>query len=256
MAYCPEAVESEPQLHPRRRHYPRQTLRSLAYVTLDEGNGGIIRDLTESGMAVQAVGRLHPGQEVSIRFEVLSPRVRVDARGRVAWADSSGQAGIQFFGVTARAQRSLKDWLLFQMLSAATISGRDSMFSTIEPALSFSAAARPAIVVEPSFTLEDSESARVNWGFFSLSTRIFSIFVDSLVLLCAVLLFSISSIAVMGGLPAWPLAAALFFTALTIFVAVYQILFSDLLYGATPGRRLAMLASNQQDPNGRDQRFR
>jgi hypothetical protein len=225
-------------------------------VTLDEGNGGIIRDLTESGMAVQAVGRLHPGQEVSIRFEVLSPRVRVDARGRVAWADSSGQAGIQFFGVTARAQRSLKDWLLFQMLSAATISGRDSMFSTIEPALSFSAAARPSIVVEPSFTLEDSESARVNWGFFSLSTRIFSIFVDSLVLLCAVLVFSISSIAVMGGLPAWPLAAALFFTALTIFVAVYQILFSDLMYGATPGRRLAMLASNLPDPNGRDQRFR
>jgi hypothetical protein len=256
MAYCPEAVESEPQVHPRRRHYPRQTLRSLAYVTLDEGNGGIIRDLTESGMAVQAVARLHPGQEVSLRFELLSPRVRVDARGRVAWADSSGQAGVQFFGVTARSQRSLRDWLLFQMLSAATISGRDSMFSAIEPALSFSAAARPAIVVETPFAVEDSESSRVNWGFLSLSARIFSIFVDCLVLLCAVLLFSISSIAVMGGLPAWPLAAALFFTALTIFVAVYQILFSDLLYGATPGRRLAMLASNQRGHDGQDQRFR
>src|SRR6266404_2117399 len=124
MAYCPEAVESEPQVHPRRRHYPRQTLRSLAYVTLDEGNGGIIRDLTESGMAVQAVARLHPGQEVSLRFELLSLRVRVEGRGRVAWADSGGQAGVQFFGVADLSARARFDWLLFRMLSAAPIAGR------------------------------------------------------------------------------------------------------------------------------------
>src|SRR6266700_8004213 len=104
MAYCPEAVELEAAAGPRRRRYPRQTLRSLAYVKLDQGNGGMIRDLTESGMAIQAVGRLQPGQEVDLRFELISPRVRVDARGRVAWADWSGQAGIQFVGVSPRVE--------------------------------------------------------------------------------------------------------------------------------------------------------
>src|SRR5260370_37372159 len=116
MAYCPEAVELEAQVHPRRRRHPRQALRSLAYVTLDQANGGIIRDLTESGMAIQAVGRLQAGQELDLRFDLISPRVRVDARGRVAWADSGGQAGIQFLGVTPRVQRGLREWLLIQML--------------------------------------------------------------------------------------------------------------------------------------------
>src|SRR5216683_5990692 len=139
MAYCPEAVELEAAAGPRRRRYPRQALRSLAYVKLDQGNGGIIRDLTESGMAIQAVGRLQAGQELDLRFDLISPRVRVDARGRVAWADSSGQGGIQFVGTTPRMRRALRDWLLIQMFSAAAISGRDSIFSALESELTFSA---------------------------------------------------------------------------------------------------------------------
>jgi hypothetical protein len=252
MAYCPEAVELAAPSSPRRRRYPRQTLRSLAYVKLDQGNGGIIRDLTESGMAIQAVGRLQPGQEIDLRFDLISPRVRVDVRGRVAWADSNGQGGLQFLGVIPRVQRGLRDWLFIQMLAGAAASGRDSMFSSGEMELTFSAPGRAAIAVEPQIV----ESPRVEWGLLSLSARSFSVFVDAVVLLCAVLVFATSSIAVMGGVPPWPLAAALVLTASTIFVAVYQVLFSDWLCGATPGRRLAGLASNPADGEEYAQRFR
>ena len=89
MPYCAEIAETDAQVTPRRRRCPRQTLRTLAYVNLDQGNGGIIRDLTDSGIAVHAVAALRPGQEVSLRFDLLSPRVRVETRGRVAWADPS-----------------------------------------------------------------------------------------------------------------------------------------------------------------------
>jgi hypothetical protein len=258
MVYCPQVVEVEPQVYPRRRNYPRQTLRSLAYVKLDQGNGGIVRDLTEAGMAVQAVAPLRAGQEVNLRFELLSPRVRVDVRGRVAWSDPSGQGGVHFLELTPRTQRALRDWLFTQILASAAITGRDSMFSAPHKELIFSAAARPAIVVEPQMTTatEELEMPRAGWGLLSLSARSFSVLVDTLVLLCAILLFSISSIVVMGGLPAWPLAAALFLTASTIFVAVYQLLFSDLLCGASPGIRLARLAMIQDDPEDDIQRFR
>ena len=251
MGYWREAVEVEAEVCPRRRRYPRQALRSLAYVKLDQANGGIIRDLTESGMAIQAVGRLQPGQELDLRFDLISPRVRVDARGRVAWADPGGQAGIEFLGVPARVQRGLRDWLLIQMLAGAAVSGRDSMFSAAEMELRFSAPARAAIVVEPPV----AESPRVEWGLFSLSARSFSMFVDGVVLACAVLVFAISSIVVMGGLPAWPLAVAALLTATTIFVAVYLVLFSDWLCGATPGRRWAGLAAEPEWEEG-VQRFR
>jgi len=38
----------------RRRHY-RHQIRCLAYLNLDQSNGGIIRNLGEAGITVQAV---------------------------------------------------------------------------------------------------------------------------------------------------------------------------------------------------------
>jgi hypothetical protein len=259
MPYCAELAETTTQVTPRRRRCPRQTLRSLAYVTLDLGNGGIIRDLTESGIAVQAVAALRPDQEVSLRFDLLSPRVRVETRGRVAWADPTGQAGIEFVGASPRARRALRDWLLVQMFSSAAVSGRDSIFAaTRENELTFSPIPQAAILVqpEPMELAEALATSRIAWAWFRFSERTFSMLVDGLVLLCAVLLFSISSIFVMGGVPAWPLAGALLLTTATIFLAVYQILFSDFLCGATPGARLARLAIIGPGEEGQDQRFR
>ncbi|HZP17059.1 MAG TPA: PilZ domain-containing protein [Terriglobales bacterium] len=228
-------------MRPRRRRFPRYSLRSLAYVRLDEGNGGIIRDLTEQGVAVQAVVPLQPTQEVALSFDLLSPRVRVEARGQVHWADSSGQGGIQFWGLSPRLRRTLRDWILTQMLSAAAVAGRDSIFAPLEPELVFSSPGRPAIVLNQQ--PESPDPARIQWGWFSCSRRRFSILIDALVLVCAVLLFWVTALAAMGGMPPWPLGTALFLATSVIFAAVYQFIFSDFLYHATPGQRLALLAA-------------
>src|SRR5258708_34137402 len=80
-----------------RTHY-RHELRTLTYVTLDEANGGIVRNLSHEGVAVQ--GRAPPRQEqrVRLRFVVGFPRLRGDARGQVSWAHPSGRHGIPFGG--------------------------------------------------------------------------------------------------------------------------------------------------------------
>jgi hypothetical protein len=235
-------------------------LRSLAYVKLDQGNGGIVRDLTETGIAIQAVGPMQPGQEVNLRFDLLSPRVRLETRGRVAWADANGQSGIEFDVLPPRMGRAIRDWLFLQMLSSAAISGRDTIFELPDPQLMLSPEPpRPAI------TFEDlgidpyrapADGLQVRWGFLTLSLTSFSTCLDMLVLVCAVLLFSVSSLAVMGGLPEWPLSAALLLASSTIFVAVYSLLFSDFLCGATPGRRMAMLAAGRPGHEEPAQRFR
>jgi hypothetical protein len=253
-----EVLEREPQTQPRRRQHPRQILRSLAYINLDQGNGGIIRDLTESGLAVQAVARLRPDQIVDLSFELLSPRVRVEARGRVTWADSNGQAGIQFLGMSTRSERSLKDWLLSQMFTAATVSGRDMMFSLAPPAheLAFSGTGRKAIVIGPSSPpLNDLESRRIQVGLVSLSGSSLSRLLNAFLPLGGVFLFWISSVLVMRGLPAWPVSLTLLLTVCIIFVAVYRILFSDYFCGTTPGDYLAQRFS-KEGPSVQDQRFR
>ncbi len=232
MGYWPESIQAEARVCPRRRRSPRVALRSLTYVRLDDGNGGIIRDLTEAGMAIQSVGRLQAGQEMELRFDLVSPRVRVDVRGRVAWADWGGQAGIQFVGVTARVQQALRDWLLIQMLAAAAVSGRSSMFAETE--LAFSAPARQAIVVE-------KDAPRVEWGGFSVSARGLARVLDAGIVAGAVGVFAVGARLGMGEVPVWPLVVALVVVAAGIFGAVYRGMFSW-LGGGTVGSRVARAA--------------
>lgn len=249
-----ELADRETHKRILRRQQPRYSLRSLVYVKLGEGNGGVVRDLTTEGIAVHSVTPLQPNQQLRVSFDLLSPRVHVDAAAIVVWSDPNGQAGIHFSALTLRTQRALRDWLFMQILSASVITGRDSVFSAADSSLTLSAGTRVPILVGP---LDDElEAPQISLGLFSFSTRGFSIFVDALVLVCALLVFSVSSVAVMGGLPAWPLTLALFFTSSVIFVAVYQLLFSDFFCGATPGKRLARIALFRSEPEEQMARFR
>jgi hypothetical protein len=100
-----------------RTHY-RHELRSLTYVTLDETNGGIIRNLNHEGVAVQAVAPLHPQQRVRLHFDLRSPRVRVETSGQVCWTRSSGQCGIRFVGLSARTGHQINEWIFSNLLDA------------------------------------------------------------------------------------------------------------------------------------------
>ncbi len=100
-----------------RTHY-RHELRSLTYVTLDESNGGIIRNLNHEGVTVQAVAPLHPQQRVRLRFDLRSPRVRVETSGQVCWARSSGQCGIRFVDLPVRTGHQINEWIFSNLLDA------------------------------------------------------------------------------------------------------------------------------------------
>lgn len=243
---------AQASMHPRRRRQPRFPLRSLAYVRLENNNGGIIRDLTESGIALQAVSPLQAGEEVALNFDLFSPRVRIESRARVAWADPNGQAGVSFSDLSPRVRRAVRDWMLIQMLTAAAASGRDSIFSAADAQLVLSPAAMQAIALTPTYP----RVSEIQWGIFEVSTRTFSILVDTVVLICAILLFSITAIAAMGGLPPLPIAATLLMASAAIFVAVYHLIFSDFLCGPTPGKRLADVAATPDRSDISVARFR
>jgi len=110
-----QAVSTPPRQ--TRTHY-RHELRTLTYVTLDETNGGIIRNLNHEGVAVQAVAPLHPQQRVRLRFDLKFPRVRVEASGQVSWARSSGQCGIRFVDLPARTGHQINEWIFSNLLEA------------------------------------------------------------------------------------------------------------------------------------------
>lgn len=241
---------------PRRQY--RQKIRALAYVNLDHANGGIIRDLSEAGIAVQAVSPLRTNQQVHLRFELLSPRIRVETAGRVVWADATGQAGVEFLDLPPRSRRLLKEWLFTQLLAMAHQAAWDSIFvhhgrGEEATELLFSASARPAIhleteeVISPRLHREEGENQpeklRLLWCPVPISPGSLARLVDGLILFSAMLLFSVVSLAMTGVFPAWPIALAIALGITSTFALLYWFLFG-IWIGATPGTYLARLASS------------
>jgi hypothetical protein len=114
-----------------RPHY-RHELRTLTYVTLDEANGGIIRNLSHEGVAVQAVGPLRQHQRVHLRFELRFPRLRVETFGQVSWASPAGQCGIRFVDLPVRTRHQINEWIFSNLLDtlAREADHPHSMFGT------------------------------------------------------------------------------------------------------------------------------
>ena len=105
-----------PQL---RRTSLRQPVHSLAYVNLSQGNGGVILDLSETGVSVQSVKPVGRSKgPVNMEFHLVETGSRVPAQGEVVWSDETGKAGIHFVDLSRFARRRLQEWMLYNALSA------------------------------------------------------------------------------------------------------------------------------------------
>ncbi|HSA93802.1 MAG TPA: PilZ domain-containing protein [Terriglobales bacterium] len=99
------------------RRLPRHVLwDTLAYVNLDRSNGGIILNLNEHGMAVQAAAPVRAQAPVHVNFQLPGTRTFVDAAGEVCWTSAS-QAGIQFVELAEPERRRLKEALFDSLLT-------------------------------------------------------------------------------------------------------------------------------------------
>jgi Tfp pilus assembly protein PilZ len=243
----------------RRGHY-RHQIQSLAYVNLDQANGGVIRNLGDTGLAIQAVAPLYVNQQVFLRFDLANPRARIEATGRVAWSDPMGQAGVEFVLLSPRSRRLLKEWILIQLLAAAQNSAGDAAFfhnhsGQQATELLFSSAARPAIRLEPeaagvrrSGSVSSQPGTLHPWFPFAISAPVLSRLVDGLILLSAVLLFALICIAIVGIVPAWPVALVMGLGITIVFAALYRFLFLFWM-GGTLGDWLAGINGNGFERN-------
>jgi len=256
---APSSREAVPLTPLGRRGHYRHQIQSLAYVNLDQANGGVIRNLGDTGLAIQAVAPLYVNQQVFLRFDLANPRARIEATGRVAWADPVGQAGVEFVLLSPRSRRLLKEWILIQLLGAAQNSAGDAAFfhnnGQQATELLFSSAARPAIRLEPetagmqrSGSYSSQPGTLHPWFPFAISAPVLSRLVDGLILLSAVLLFALICIAIVGIVPAWPVALVMGLAIAIVFAALYRFLFLFWM-GGTLGDWLAGINGNGLERN-------
>jgi len=248
----------------RARH--RHELRNLTYVTLDQANGGIIRNLTHDGIAVQVVAAVRPRQQFRVRFDLRYPRLRVEARGEVVWATFSGQCGIRFLDMPPRMVRQIDEWIFGNLLERATLHTEDAgpMFAGPGPeeddGLLISAAARNVIElpVHPEARQGSDEGAvrnadeamELDWLSQPLSGRSLAWTVNALIVIAGILLFALVFLSITREAPKWPFEMA---GGAATFVAAFYWGFFKAFGGASFGARLARLVEmggDQEEESG------
>ena len=229
-----------------RAHY-RHQVGSLVYIALSQGNGGIIRNLSQDGCAIQAVAALHPGESLPLHFELYDPKAGFNLQAQVAWATTTGQAGLRFVDMDADSRQQLNGWIFSSLLCtieqiAPGLLGsdsRDDLILSPSPTLPI----RPVLAPPPSL-LPESEAGPVlafSWWPRPVSMHAFAALMDGLVLFSAVLTFFCGFLAVSRSMPSWPIASALGFAVTGVFAALYWFLFGVMGQG-TAGVRLAKMA--------------
>lgn len=250
----------------------RHELRTLTYVTLDQANGGIVRNLTHGGVGVQAVGALRPQQQLRLRFELRSPRLQVETRGEVMWSTSYGQCGIRFLDLSPRTSRQIQEWIFGNLLEGISLHADRAMFA--EPALRLPrpsltsglgnpcaegeddgliVSSSPLRVIElphspepalRSFAYDTAEddSVPLDWLTEPLSASGLTWTINALVVVASLLLFALVFLSVTHEAPPWPV-----FIAGVFFVPAMYWGFFQMFGGSSLGARLARLASDADD---------
>src|SRR4029077_54841 len=102
-------------IHPTldRRLQMRTTPASLAYVELGGTNGGVVLNISETGMAVAAADPLVVDDCLPrIRFQLPSSGQSIEISAQIVWlAESKKSAGIRFVDLTAEARNQISNWI-------------------------------------------------------------------------------------------------------------------------------------------------
>src|ERR1700722_1318111 len=94
-----------------RRNCLRQPMHAPVYVTLGAENGGILVNLSEDGMAVQAaIALVH--DRMPVLFQLAGSKDSIVTSGRIAWKSDSGTfAGVQFVDMLEPMRDLIKSWI-------------------------------------------------------------------------------------------------------------------------------------------------
>jgi len=266
----------------------RHQLRALAYVTFDQANGGIVRNLTHQGIGAQVVAAVRPAQQLRVRFELKNPKLRVEIPGEVVWSTVSGQCGIRFVDPPPAMKRQINEWILGDLLQGvslhtdatapmfapgpkitddqATIAEISSSPDAEEDA-GLLISGTPVRVIELPMRREpqqpdipnwevaaaDTQTGQLDWLSQPLSGRSLVWTIDILMIVAALLLGVLVFLAVTRESPQWPLT--MICGAVVCVTGLYWGFFR-VFAGGTLGARLARLAGNNTNETDHSARFR
>jgi len=106
-----------------RRIYFREKV-LLSDLQLEDGNRGIVLDISESGMAMQSAQKLKTEANPRLRFQLSQSTKWIEVEGRLAWISPSRYAaGVEFNDLSYDALVAIKTW----MFEIASLGAHDEL---------------------------------------------------------------------------------------------------------------------------------
>lgn len=205
------------------RRPSRLVVPTLAYVTFEGGQDpAIILDLSEGGMAIQALQKVEARGPLRLRFDLPGWLRNLDVAAEIVWTDSSGRAGLRFVDFSEDDKRCLQDWVRVQAPNLRT--------PTRLADHPFPQAVLPPHLPEPELLPATAAP--------TVAQRLFSTLIDAAIVLLATGLFFGAFLVFARHLPAsrwsWPIAML----TPVVFWVLYLYLFLAHPRG-TPGMQIA-----------------
>ncbi|HEY8715989.1 MAG TPA: PilZ domain-containing protein, partial [Candidatus Acidoferrum sp.] len=98
-----------------RRHDTRYPVRPTEYIEIGDRNGGIILDISESGMAVATAQALVGNQTLKFRFQLPRQLESIEAVGEIHWiGETRKRAGVRFVDLPSGAREQILRWIALQ----------------------------------------------------------------------------------------------------------------------------------------------
>ncbi len=97
--------------HAERRETPRTTLDKILYVNLEPHNGGIVLNVSDGGMAFQAIAPIQHAGPIRFWFSLAGGH-DLEATGEVVWTDKTKKAGgMRFTNLPETTRAHIRDLL-------------------------------------------------------------------------------------------------------------------------------------------------
>jgi hypothetical protein len=77
-----------------------------------ENNLGVVLNISQSGLALQADAELIDDELPNMRFQLSRSQTWIEAKGRIAWrSDSKKVAGVEFIDLSTEARKQIQIWI-------------------------------------------------------------------------------------------------------------------------------------------------
>ena len=109
-----------------RRRRMRHALHSPVYASFERPSAGMVMDLSElsdlseDGFSARTGAPLEVNKSINFSLDLPETKAFIHCTGQVIWSDRRGRGGILFSGLPESSQRVINEWLMVNLLLAAT----------------------------------------------------------------------------------------------------------------------------------------